>query len=92
MKLTTHLHLVLRSRIVELYLHSPYVFMEQCFTLPLPLTKTAVRLRVAYKEKSVDLLSDCQILAPRSTQYDTLVHELGRSGFVHNVYSRAVHT
>jgi hypothetical protein len=28
MKLTTHLHLVLRSSKVELYLHSPYVFLE----------------------------------------------------------------
>jgi hypothetical protein len=27
-KLTTHLHLVPRSRRVELYLHSPYVFMR----------------------------------------------------------------
>jgi hypothetical protein len=27
-----HLHLVLRSRMVELYLHSPYVFMAQCLT------------------------------------------------------------
>jgi hypothetical protein len=30
MKLTTHLHLMLRSRMVELYLHSPYVFMTWC--------------------------------------------------------------
>jgi hypothetical protein len=28
--LTTHLHLVPRLRIVELYLHSPYVFMAWC--------------------------------------------------------------
>jgi hypothetical protein len=29
-KLTTYLHLVPRSRMVELYLHSPYVFMPKC--------------------------------------------------------------
>jgi hypothetical protein len=28
--LTTHLHLVPRSRMVELYLHSPYLFMAWC--------------------------------------------------------------
>jgi hypothetical protein len=30
-KLTTDLHLVPRSRMVELYLHSPYVFMAWCW-------------------------------------------------------------
>jgi hypothetical protein len=30
MKLTTHSHLVLRSRMVELYLHSSFVFMAWC--------------------------------------------------------------
>jgi hypothetical protein len=30
MKLTTHLHLVQRVKCVELYLHSPYVFMAWC--------------------------------------------------------------
>jgi hypothetical protein len=29
-KLTTHLNLVPKSRMVELYLHSPYVFMSWC--------------------------------------------------------------
>jgi hypothetical protein len=30
-KLTTHLHLVPRLRMVELYLHPPYIFMAWCF-------------------------------------------------------------
>jgi hypothetical protein len=29
-KLTTHLHLMPRSRMVEIYLHFPYVFMTWC--------------------------------------------------------------
>jgi hypothetical protein len=30
MKLTTHLYLVLKSRMVEIYLHSPYIFLAWC--------------------------------------------------------------
>jgi hypothetical protein len=30
MKLTTHLHTELRTRMVELYLYSPYVFVAWC--------------------------------------------------------------
>jgi hypothetical protein len=29
-KLTTHIHLLSRLRMVELYLHSPYTFMVRC--------------------------------------------------------------
>lgn len=46
MKLTTHLHLLLKFRRVVLYLHTPY--------MPYGVDKKALQLKILYNSKTVD--------------------------------------